>query len=261
MQYLDLTIQRGSDFTNVFPVVVSGLPMNLTGYSAYIHIIQSPGVLSPVSFSTNSGIVNDDINGTLTWTLTANDVDTISGIFYSLEIDNGTSQISVYTGNMFILSDVKDNLEYLIPALRMQIGDTVPSAYRYLDEWLNVALISAIKALQRWWGDKYLIDTYGIVTRNTLSTFSYDEPNIIQSKDERPIILMASILIKSGQLESNSWNVGSWKDAEVAVSNIEGSRSKQFGIGLDWEELKMYVIPPTKRLSTALRIPHPITEE
>ena len=154
------------------------------------------------------------------------------------------------------------NLDYLLPALRLHLGDTDPATYRYIDSWLRIALVSAVKALQRWWGAKYLVDdTTLAVSRSTDYIFDFDEPPLIMDSDERPLILMASILIKSGSLESNSWNVGSWKDAEIAVSNIEGSRAKQFGIGMDWDELKSYILPPTKRLSTALRIAHPATEE
>ena len=154
------------------------------------------------------------------------------------------------------------NLDYLLPVLRLHLGDTDPATYRYTDEWLIVALTSGVKAMQRWWGDRYLIDvTTGDVERGTGYTFLYEDPPIVQDMDERPVILMSSILVKSGQLESNSWNVGSWKDAEIAVSNIEGNKAKMFGVGLDWEELKMYILPPTKRLSGALRLAHPSTEE
>lgn len=158
--------------------------------------------------------------------------------------------------------DTAINLDYLLPTLRLHLGDIDSSKYRYVDGWLRVALVTAVKAMQRWWGARYLIDsvTYDAI-RNPDITFVYDSPPIIQDKDERPLILMASILIKSGQLESNSWNVGSWKDAEIAVSNIEGSRSKEFGIKLDWEELKTYIVAPTKRLSPALRVMHPSREE
>lgn len=154
------------------------------------------------------------------------------------------------------------NLDYLIPTLRLHLGDTDPASYRYIDGWLRVALVSGVKSMQRWWGDRYLINatTYD-VERSTTYTFTYTDPPIIQDPDERPLILMASILVKSGSLESNSWGVGSWKDAEIAVSNIEGSRAKQFGLGMDWEELKLYILPPTKRLSPALRVAHPSTEE
>lgn len=156
------------------------------------------------------------------------------------------------TGTPITLST---SLDYLIPVLRRELGDTDSTTYRYLDEWLRSALISALKAMQRWWYDRYTIDnTTNAVTRSTLFTFVGEEPPVIQHRDERPLILMASILVKSGQLENNSWNVGSWKDAEIAVSNIEGGRGKQFGLNLTWEELKMYIIPPTKRLANPLRI-------
>lgn len=157
--------------------------------------------------------------------------------------------------------DVAINLDYLIPTLRLHLGDTDAASYRYIDGWLRVALVSGVKSLQRWWGDRYLVDSTNNVERGTNYTFLYTDPPLIQGMDERPLILMAAILIKSGSLESNSWNVGSWKDAEIAVSNIEGNKAKQFGLGLDWEELKLYIVPPTKRLSPALRIAHPSTEE
>jgi hypothetical protein len=154
------------------------------------------------------------------------------------------------------------NIDYLLPVLRMHLGDTDPLTYRYVDGWLRVALVSGIKSLQRWWGDRYLINyTTNDVERSTTYDFLYTDPPIIQDSDERPIILMSAILVKTGQLESNSWNVGSWKDAEIAVSNIEGNKAKMFGASMDWEELKMYILPPTKRLSGALRIAHPSTED
>jgi hypothetical protein len=146
------------------------------------------------------------------------------------------------------------NLDYLIDPLRMHLGDMDSTKYRYIDSWLRTALVTSVISLQRWWGSKYQIDgTYNAFRDDTLVTFDFAEPPIIQQQDERPIILMAAILIKSGQLENNSWAVGSWRDAEIAVSNIEGSRSKQFGINLDWQELLYYLKPPQKQLFGAER--------
>lgn len=263
MTYYDLTIATGSDYSKVFTIKQSGVPMDLSTYSATIYLVKNDGSLSTVTFSETTGhITNGGVLGTLTLALTPADIITIDGKFYKLEIDNSTIQTELLSGNVFLLDETKAGIEYLIPLLRMQLGDTDPLTYRYLDEWLKVALLSSVKVLQRWWGDRYIVnDATGIITRSTTYTFDYTSPPIIQGKDERPVVLMASILVKGGQLESNSWNVGSWKDAEIAVSNIEGGRSKQFGIGLDWEELKMYILPPTRRLSNALRIAHPSTEE
>ena len=153
---------------------------------------------------------------------------------------------------------------YLIQKLRYKLWDIDATNYRYLDEWLEASLLTAIISLQRWWYDKYLVDeTTKLVTRNvdTSITFVYEEPPVIQQPDETPIVLMASVLVKGGQLENNSWNVGSWKDAEISVSNIEGNRAKLFGYSKDWEELMMYLTPPSKRLAKPVRQSVPDEED
>ncbi len=129
------------------------------------------------------------------------------------------------------------DLNYLIPRLRLKLGDLNPSAYKYLDEWLHAALIASVDALQRWWADKYQIDENDRVSPD------------IERRDIQPIILMASIIIKSGSLENFSWNVGSWRDAEISFSNIEGGRGKQESLNRDWEELNMLLTPPNKKLA------------
>lgn len=146
------------------------------------------------------------------------------------------------------------SLDYLLPYLRLHLGDIDSTSYRYLDEWLRVALVQSVKELQRWWADKYLIDgsTY-VVSRNSNWTYDYDSPPVIQHKDEEPIILMASLLIKGGSLEANSWNAGSWRDAEFSVSNIEGSRAKEASFKLDWDKLTEILTPPSKKLTFPFR--------
>lgn len=133
------------------------------------------------------------------------------------------------------------DLNYLIPRLRLKLGDLNPASYRYLDEWLHAALIASVDALQRWWADKYTIDENNRVS-----------PNILR-RDIQPVILMASIILKSGSLENFSWNVGSWRDAEISFSNIEGGRGKLDSLQKDWEELNMLLTPPTKKLSPSLK--------
>lgn len=154
------------------------------------------------------------------------------------------------------------NIDYLIETLRFQLGDTDSAAYRYTDEWLRTALVTSVKAMQRWWRDRYLVDTTTYdVSRNPDYIFDFDEPNVIQDKDERPVILMASILVKSGQLEANSWGVGSWRDAEISVSNIESGRVKEFSLKMDWDELQGYISMPKKQLFGAVRLSIPDAEE
>lgn len=141
-------------------------------------------------------------------------------------------------------------LTYLVSDLRLQLGDMDSSAYRYLDEWLETALLMSVKTLGRWWNFKYLVNTSNEVYRNPNTIFLFGEPPVIEVYDERPIVLMASIIIKEGSLENNSWNSISWRDNEISFSNLEGSRAKQESIFKDWEELKSLISPPTKRLST-----------
>lgn len=158
--------------------------------------------------------------------------------------------------------EVATDLDYLIPELRFRIGDTDSTAYQYLDSWLRVALVSALKALQRWWRVRYTIDesTY-TVSRWSESTFTVEEPPVIQQSDEIIILTMASFLIKSGTLQNSAWSIGSWRDAEIAVSNIESGRVRDASLLRDWNELMLYLTPPGKRLFVPTRDTIPGAEE
>ena len=157
---------------------------------------------------------------------------------------------------------VSTDLDYLLPELRNRLGDIDDTAYRYLDSWLKVSLVSALIALQRWWRIRDQIDTTTyVVTRYSESTFIEDEPPVIMQSDETPILIMASILTKSGSLQNNSWTIGSWRDAEVAVSNIESGRIKEASLRRDWDELMWYLKPPSKRLGIPTRDSIPGADE
>lgn len=163
--------------------------------------------------------------------------------------------------------EVQTNIDYLIPYLRMHLGDLNPATYRYLDAWLRTALITSVKTLSRFWDSKYLVSDdvdlldqatysgiYDAVSRNELFRyFEFESPPDIQFKDERPIILMAAILVKSGQLENASWDFGSWRDAEQSFSNIESSRAKDESIRRDIQELYSVLKSPLKRLFITTR--------
>jgi|SRR5688572_18065793 len=158
--------------------------------------------------------------------------------------------------------EVATDLDYLIPELRWRLGDIDSTAYRYPDSWLRVALVASLKSLQRWWGIKYVIDeTTYIVSRHSGTVFANAEPPVIQQQDEIIIVLMAAIVIKDGSLESASWSAGSWKDAEISVSNIESGRLKESSLTRMWNELLWYIQPPTKRLIGIYRSSIPGAEE
>jgi hypothetical protein len=141
------------------------------------------------------------------------------------------------------------NYDYLISLLRLHLGDIDSTSYRYLDEWLRTALALSIKSLQKRWGYRYMLDDDYNVYRNTSITFNFSEPPIIEQGDEEPIILKASIILKSGMLENSSYSFGSWKDAEISYSNIESSRSRDNSLRRDIEMLDNILKPPQKRLA------------
>lgn len=146
-------------------------------------------------------------------------------------------------------------LDELIPTLRLKLGDTEPTTYRYLDAWLKTALQASVSALARYWGAKYLLDDLGDVYRNTLYIdWEFDSPPIIQFKDGWIIVLMAAIIVKSGQLENLAWDIGSWRDAELSFSNIESGKQKDASLARDIEELNNYLKVPKKRPVVPIRI-------
>lgn len=145
------------------------------------------------------------------------------------------------------------NIGYLIPDLRLTIGDTNPAAYRYDNEWIRIALLGGLKKLARWWNYRYKLDSDNLVYRNTLITFSETEPPVIMIGDERPIIIAAALVILEGSLQNNAWNLASWRDAEISYSNLEGGRIKDSNIKRLWEELREAITPPNKRLAKPIK--------
>ncbi len=141
------------------------------------------------------------------------------------------------------------NLSYLIPRLRLHLGDINPASYRHLDEWLRLSLIASVESLQPWWSNRYLLDSKDDAYRKAGVTFKESQPPVVQQGDTRAIVLMAGMIIKSGDLENLAWNVGAWRDAEISYSNIEASRRKSDLLKRDWEELVSILKVPQKRLS------------
>ncbi len=142
------------------------------------------------------------------------------------------------------------NLDYLIDDLRLTLGDTDSASYRYTEEWLRTSLVSSTKTLMTWWNYKYLInDTTSNVERNPNHSYIFGSPPILEKGDERAIVLMASILIKDGAMQNSSWDVGSWRDAEISYSNIQGSKSRDRSVDRAWDELLGLLKPPSSRLA------------
>lgn len=143
------------------------------------------------------------------------------------------------------------SLDYLIPYVRLRVGDTNSAAYRYLDEWIMQALTLAVKNLQKFWNFKYITSDGGVVYRNpSITEFLFDESyGVIEDKDENVIVLMASIIMLEGSLENSAWDAVSWKDAEISFSNLEQFRSRDASLKRMIDELYSLIKPPTKRLA------------
>ena len=120
---------------------------------------------------------------------------------------------------------MSSDLDYLIPVLQFTLGDY--EGARYSDATLSEALVFALKALMGRWGNRYEIDSLGTVTRGkALFLYEDDSPPVVQVKDEPPIVLQAAILIASGATQEASWQVASWRDDEIQVSNIQADKSR-----------------------------------
>jgi hypothetical protein len=142
------------------------------------------------------------------------------------------------------------NLYEYIERLRLHLGDVDPDSYRYMDEWLKTALVSAVELLMPRWNYKYILDVNLDTYRNPHSSaFIFPEPPVVEQGDIWPIVIQAAIIIKEGSLENMSWNFASWRDSEISYSNLEGSRSKDRSLQRDIEMLDSMLPWRTKRLA------------
>jgi hypothetical protein len=103
------------------------------------------------------------------------------------------------------------------------------------------------------WNYKYLLDDSHEAYRNPTIVFLFPEPPVIEEGDLWPILLQASIIIKSGSLENSSWNFNSWRDAEIAYSNLESARSKDKSLDRDIELLDQMLPWRGKRLAAPIK--------
>jgi len=147
------------------------------------------------------------------------------------------------------------DLDNLIPILRLKIGDTDDTAYRYTDEWLTIALVAGADSLTKWMNFKYLLNDSNLIYRNPNGSFIFDEETygVLEPGDSIVFVIMAAYIILEGSLENSAWDYVSWKDAEISFSNLESSRARSRILESLWQELLAYLKPPTKRLARALK--------
>lgn len=151
------------------------------------------------------------------------------------------------------------NIDYLIDQVRLELGDLDQTKYRYLNEWIVLSLIASVRTLSRRWESKYKITNDGEIYRNPdITTFEFTEETegVVQQKDERLIVVQASLILLEGSLESSAWNIGSWRDAELAVSNIESGKLRGDHIRSLHGELDSILKPAGKRLMKSKKNMH-----
>lgn len=124
------------------------------------------------------------------------------------------------------------NLLDLVPAFKRHLGqyqDTIKDT----DSTLAAYLADSIEALQFRWSRTYVI--------SSIAPNSYSVEPTITSKDKRPIILMASIIYKMGNLQ-----LAGFKDQDFSYDPQQG---RQNPIQVDVEELARFL--PIYRLAKA----------
>ena len=143
------------------------------------------------------------------------------------------------TSNFFVAVDYSNtDVDHLIPVLRFYLGDY--ESRRYLTDTLRASLIFAIRMLMRRWASRYTVNDTGTVTRSTAIGFDSAAPPVIQYKDEPPIVIQAAMIVKSGSLQDSSWQIASWRDDEIAVSNIQADKSRRDSLKHDQALLEEY---------------------
>lgn len=147
------------------------------------------------------------------------------------------------------------NIDYLIPDLRLIIGDTDETTYRYLDTWLLRSLILSVKSLTRYIGFKYIVESDGEITRNPeyLNFLNDESLGVVDIQDEYVIIVKAAVIVLGGSLENSAWDMYSWKDAEISLSAQEVSRTRNKTLEALNEELKKLLLSPRERLARTIK--------
>lgn len=157
---------------------------------------------------------------------------------------------------------VATSLDYLISDLRLQVGDLDSTSYT--DGFLRQVLVMATKTLMKKWRNRYTINSGYTVARNSSSIYSQDSPPVIEYADERAFILQASIIIKSSDITDKAWDVGSWRDDELAYSNIAGASALLKSLRDDIDELaellKRRLFSGSKQSLGGFRLPFNIAE-
>jgi hypothetical protein len=159
-----------------------------------------------------------------------------------------TTQVTFYTEPL--------NIDGLMASLRIEFGDIDGSIYS--DTTIRTALVNAVSALQRRWDQKYQIyktelaldpqpvgvpagyvaanTSHGLgyipsglaegdVFRDPYVSFLQPSPPIIESADERAIVLQAVYILRKMQVSSNTVDLVSWATEDIRYTNTSRGTS------------------------------------
>ena len=87
--------------------------------------------------------------------------------------------------------------------------------------------------------------------------FDTVEPPITLPQDEMAIALSAALITLEGGLENSSWDIVSWRDAEISFSNLESGRLKDKNLERLWSQLTAIITPPGKKLASSVKMHMP----
>ena len=138
------------------------------------------------------------------------------------------------------------NLDYLIPPVRLHLGD--PSGSIFSDTVILTGLVFGVKMLQTRWSNRYFIYTSDMhvsgtlintpngqfdigytpnvndALRNPFIPFVSTSPPIIDQNDEPAIVLAAAILVRKSAITSSVSAFSSWSTPDLSVSNIQSGK-------------------------------------
>jgi hypothetical protein len=250
----DFEINRGFTFTKQISIFdSSGNQVDLSAYDDVVISIKTTSIT--YDFSKTSGHISIVLPNTINFSLSPTETESITNGSYVLYLVSGTNKLVVIRGAVKVYPDLESNIDYLIPYLRIKLGDV--SATRYSTDWLRTALLLAVRVSQRYLNNKYLVDDNNSVYRNPDYPYFVQEYGIIEARDEPIIVLLAAIIVLEGSLENSAWDAVSWRDNEISFSNLEQFRTRGDVLDKLVDELNSLLLPPVKRLAKPMKVGMP----
>lgn len=110
---LKLVVQQGSTYSRTLTWEIDGEPVNLTGYQARMQVRTVPANIKPAKLlhtltSTNSGLVVEPLDGSITINITAADTALLpaGSHVYDLELTSGSYVQRLVEGKFDVISEV-----------------------------------------------------------------------------------------------------------------------------------------------------------